>query len=96
MVDIEKQVAHWREGGKEEWTVAQELIDLGHFRHGLFHAHLAMEKILKAHVCLNTRELAPRIHNLVKLAEMGALDVSAKHRDALAEMNAFNLEGRYP
>jgi len=39
-------------------------------RHGLFLANLALEKALKALVCKATRDLAPRIHNLVRLAEL--------------------------
>jgi hypothetical protein len=65
MIDIEKQVAYWREGAAEDWLVAVELVDLGRTRHGLFFAHLALEKMLKAHVCRVTQDLAPRIHPLL-------------------------------
>ncbi|NCO95976.1 MAG: HEPN domain-containing protein, partial [Armatimonadetes bacterium] len=51
MIDVEKQVAYWRDGAKEDWEVAQELVDRGRTRHGLFFGHLALEKLLKAHVC---------------------------------------------
>ncbi len=50
-VDIEKQIAHWKRGALEDWEVAVELVDKDRYRHGLFFAHLALEKILKAHVC---------------------------------------------
>jgi HEPN domain-containing protein len=65
MVDISKQINYWRDGATEDWAVAQELIDRDKIRHGLFIAHLALEKMLKAHVCRKTAELAPRIHNLL-------------------------------
>jgi len=96
MVDIDKQVQHWREGGLEDWAVACELIEKGRTRHALFFAHLAMEKVLKAHVCRYTHDLAPRTHNLVYLAEMARLLPSPEQMDTLADMNAYNLEGRYP
>lgn len=96
MVDISKQVSHWREGAVEDWGVAQELIDRNKIRHGLFIAHLALEKTLKAHVCRITGELAPRIHNLVRLAEIGGLTLSDSQIDLLADVNEFNIEGRYP
>jgi HEPN domain-containing protein len=96
MIDIEKQVAYWRDGAREDWAVAQELVDGGRIRHGLFFAHLALEKALKAHVCRQTRDLAPRIHNLVRLAELAGLNLTQEQVDVLAEMNAFNIEGRYP
>lgn len=65
-------------------------------RHGLFLGHLALEKILKAHVCRTTQDLAPRIHNLIRIAELAGFNLSSDQMDILAELNAFNVEGRYP
>lgn len=96
MVDIKKQINHWRDGATEDWEVAQELIERNKIRHGLFIAHLALEKMLKAHVCVKTGELAPRIHNLVRLAEIGGLSLLDSQIDLLADVNEFNIEGRYP
>lgn len=96
MIDIVRQVAYWRDGAREDWAVAQDLIAQGRVRHALFFAHLALEKALKAHVCRQTNDLAPRMHNLVRLAETGVVPLSQDYEDVLAEMNAFNLEGRYP
>ena len=96
MVNIEKQVAFWRQGAAEDWEVAGALVDRGNPRHGLFFAHLALEKTLKALVCTRTEDLAPRSHNLLRLAELGEVQLSPEHVDTLAEMNVFSLEGRYP
>lgn len=80
----------------EDWEAAQELLSNRRVRHGLFFAHLSLEKLLKALVCRHTQDLAPRIHNLVRLAELTALIFTPEQMDLLADMNAFNLEGRYP
>jgi HEPN domain-containing protein len=96
MIDIGKQIPYWVEGAEEDWEVAQDLPKRGRVSHGLFLGHLALEKILKAHVCQATQELAPRIHNLIRLAEMAGIHLSSDQMDILAEMNAFNVEGRYP
>jgi HEPN domain-containing protein len=96
VIDIQKQVRYWSDSSIEDWQVANELIHAGHTRQGLFFAQLALEKILKAHVCQSTNDLAPRIHNLVRLAEITDLELTAEQLDILAEMNAFNIEGRYP
>ena len=95
MIDIAQQVAYWRDGAREDWDVAQDLIAQGRVRHAMFFAHLALEKVLKAHICRQTNDLAPRLHNLIRLAEIGDVRPSQKYLDVLAEMNAFNLEGRY-
>ncbi|MDA0243265.1 MAG: HEPN domain-containing protein [Chloroflexi bacterium] len=96
MINIEKQIAYWHDGAIEDWEVAQGLLSRHQIRHGLFFLHLALEKLLKAHVCQQTQDLAPRIHNLVRLAELTALAFSSDHMDISADINAFNLEGRYP
>lgn len=96
MIDVEKQVAYWRNSAREDWEVAQELVENGRVRHGLFFAHLALEKALKAHICRQTRDLPPRIHNLVRLAQLSTLALSEDQLEVLADMNAFSIEGRYP
>ena len=96
MIDIQKQVAYWRSGAEEDWAVARDLVTRGRPRHGLFFAHLALEKVLKAHVCLKTRDLPPRIHNLLTLAECAGLLLTKDRRKTLARLNAFCLAGRYP
>lgn len=58
-IDITKQVEYWQAGALEDWQVAVELIETGRTRHGLFFAHLALEKLLKAFVCRATLDLAP-------------------------------------
>jgi HEPN domain-containing protein len=96
MIDIEKQVVYWRDGAVEDWEVAQDLIKQGRVRHGLFFAHLTLEKALKAHVCQKTSDLAPKIHDLVRLATLAGLSLTQVQLDLLAVFNTFNLYGRYP
>ena len=71
-------------------------MERGHIRHGLFFAHLALEKALKALVCRRTDDLAPRIHNLVHLGELAGLVLKPDQTKLLALMNTFQMEGRYP
>ena len=53
------------------------------------------EKILKAAINQNIKEEAPRIHNLVRLAELSQVKFSQAQLDLLAEINVFNIKGRY-
>lgn len=96
MIDIDKQIAYWRAGANEDWDVAQELVGRGRTRHGLFFAHLALEKLLKAHVCRHTQDLAPRIHPLLRLADLAGLTLSGEQREFLAWFDQYQIEGRYP
>lgn len=93
MVDIDKQISYWKESADEDWAVAQQLLGSGRTRHGLFFAHLTLEKMLKALVCKNTGDLAPRIHNLNRLIVLTGVAASSEQTDVLAEMNPFHIEG---
>jgi HEPN domain-containing protein len=96
MINIDKHISSWRTGAEEDWQVAEQLIGSDRIRHGLYFLHLAMEKILKAHICHHTNDLAPRLHNLVRLAELSGIAFTEEQKDLLAEINPFNIEGRYP
>ena len=96
MFDIQKQIDYWLNGSQEDWEVAGELVEHGRTRHGLFFAHLALEKILKAHVCRVINDLAPKIHNLARLAQLTGLSFSETQQIFLARFDQYQLEGRYP
>jgi len=57
MVNIDKHISYWRNMAEEDWEVANQLIASDKIRHGLFFLHLSLEKILKAHVCHNTKDI---------------------------------------
>lgn len=96
VINVQKQIVYWRDSSIEDIAVAQELVELDRTRHGLFFAHLALEKMLKAHVCRATGNLAPKIHNLVRLAELTGLTFSKSRQRFLAGFDMYQLEGRYP
>jgi HEPN domain-containing protein len=96
MIDVEKHIAYWRTGAEEDWQVAADLVGMGRTRHGLFFAHLALEKMLKAHVCRATHDLPPRVHLLLRLSEQTDLALSEVQRVFLARFDRYQIEGRYP
>ncbi|TKJ36338.1 MAG: DNA-binding protein [Planctomycetes bacterium B3_Pla] len=96
MVDVGKQIDYWRTGGDEDFAAAESLLEKDHLRHSLFFMHLAIEKMLKAHVTRQTRDVPPRIHNLIRLAEIAKLKLDEERKEFLREFGAYQLEGRYP
>lgn len=83
-MDVKRQIDYWSQSGDEDFSAAQSLLDRGHLRHCLFFAHLAVEKMLKAHVTRQTEDLPPRIHSLVRLAEIVELSLSTEHMSFLS------------
>ena len=96
MFDVEKHIAFWRDGAIEDWDVGQDLVDREKTRHGLFLAHLALEKLLKAHVCRHTQDMPPRIHALLRLTDIAGLPLSDDQKVFLARFDRYQIEGRYP
>ena len=96
MVNIEKHINYWAKGAEEDFSVAQELIARGRIRHGLFFMHLALEKMLKAHICSYTEELAPKKHDLLSLSRSSNISLTKEQELFLARSGRFQLEGRYP
>ncbi|MBI2432472.1 MAG: HEPN domain-containing protein [Candidatus Hydrogenedentes bacterium] len=92
---VERLIDHFLQTGLKDWKFAQETLERGKTDYALFFAHLAVEKLLKAHVARVRQEMPPRIHNLVKLAELSQLKDKLPVV-SLAELNVYNLEGRYP
>ena len=96
MVDVSKQIDYWRTSSDEDFAAAQSLLEKDHLRHSLFFAHLAIEKMLKAHVMRQTKEIPPRIHNLIRLVELAKLKLDEERKGFLREFGVYQLEGRYP
>jgi HEPN domain-containing protein len=95
-VDVEKQVAFWRKEAEEAWATAQDLVERDRrISFGLFFAHLTLEKIIKAHVWRVRKIAPPKVHNLIRLAEIAEISLDETNKKVLAEINEFNIAGRY-
>ena len=62
----------------------------------LFFGHISLEKILKAHVVYDTKEHAPKIHDLIELMKLAKHNLSVEDIDVLNITNKFNIRCRYP
>lgn len=63
-MDIDKQIEYWKSGAVNDIDTAELLINNNKLLHGLFFCHLVIEKIIKAHVAKDTKNIPPKIHNL--------------------------------
>ena len=95
-MDIDKQIDYWRASALEDLDAARTLVKAGKYRHGLFLAHLSLEKMLKAHVCRVTGDIPPRIHRLTALADRAGLKPTRRRSIFLGHFDLYQLEGRYP
>lgn len=96
MINIEKQIEYWTNGAKDDLDSAKILIERKRLLHGLFFCHLVIEKVIKAHIVKQTREVAPRSHNLIFLSEKANLELNEDDELFLGILMKYQLQGRYP
>jgi HEPN domain-containing protein len=90
-------INYWKKTAADSWLSTQALFMATRYVESVFWAHLTLEKLLKAHwVKDNSANIAPRIHNLVRLLDETNLILEINQRRFLLEMNAYQMDTRYP
>lgn len=95
-IDVEKQIAYWRGSALEDMDTSWVLTNNDKYREALFFAHLSLEKALKALFVRSNKDIAPRTHNLVVLADRSRVELCTEQQVFLAQMNPYTIQGRYP
>lgn len=92
-----EHVKYWRDSAQHDLESAESIFDSERYDWCLFVGHLALEKILKAiFVERNNDTAPPKIHNLVRLAELAKIKLTDEQKFILDQINDFNLQTRYP
>lgn len=95
-MDKQEHISFWVNSAKSDWKIAQKLFRSKDYLYALFFAHLVLEKLCKAHwINDNAENVPPKNHNLNKLVAQTKLELTEDELVFLAEMNRFQLEGRY-
>ncbi|MCF8130485.1 MAG: HEPN domain-containing protein [Deltaproteobacteria bacterium] len=85
-------IEYWVKSADSDLEAAEALFESAKYDWCLFIAHLVLGKALKANFVLtNESKNPPRIHNLVKLAELSFLNLSDAEILFLDEINDFNI-----
>ena len=96
MINIERQIKYWTENSNNDFDTAKLLIENSKILHGLFFCHLVIEKMIKAHVVKQTKEIPPKSHNLLYLSERAKLKLNEDQELFIGILMKYQLEGRYP
>ena len=92
-----EHIKYWHDSAKHDLESAESIFDSGRYDWCLFVGHLALEKLLKAiFVDRNDNNMPPKIHNLVRLAELSQIELNDDQKTLLDKINDFNLQTRYP
>lgn len=90
-------IRYWKTNAAKDWKRVNLLFKNRDYVFALFCGHLTLEKLVKAHwVKDNTLNHPPKIHNLSKLIAQTKLVLPDEELIFCADMNKFQIEGRYP
>ena len=93
---IQEHINYWLASAEYDLNAADSLFQAGYNNWCLFLGHLVLEKTLKALFVQTSNNLVPpKIHNLLKLALLSNLELTEKQSKFFADVNRFNIEGRY-
>ena len=93
----EEHIKYWLESAQHDLESAESIFDSGRYDWCLFIGHLALEKILKAvFVDRNDTNAPPKVHNLVRLAELSRIELGENQKFYLDQITDFNIQIRYP
>ena len=92
-----EHIEYWLETAEKDLIVATQLFDVKQYTWCLFISHLVVEKMLKANFVKNSNNLnPPKIHDLVKLANLSNVNLTDVKTELYYTINKFNIEARYP
>ena len=92
----QRQIDYWIASAKHDLDVAETLFQNEKYDWCLFLAHLVLEKVFKALYVQNIGEIAPRLHDLVRMANMAEIEFKEETLEFLDAVNTFNISTRYP
>lgn len=93
---VKKAVHKWMERAKYDLNTASALMDARKYLYVAFMCQQAIEKMLKAVLIREGKEVLP-IHNLVRLAELSGivLKMSEAQKEFLADLTPYAIAARY-
>lgn len=92
---MKEETHEWLQIADGDLRAARGLIDLELPSHVAFHCQQAIEKLLKALIIENS-ESAPRVHDLVELADLIELELAEEQQLLLARLSYQAVASRYP
>jgi HEPN domain-containing protein len=94
---VNDKTSYWLELAEYDLETARAMLQTGRYLYVGFMCHQVIEKVLKA-VVSQADEIAPRIHNLSRLADLSGvyLRLSEEQKDMVDRLEPLNIQARYP
>jgi HEPN domain-containing protein len=91
-----KSVESWADQARYDLDTAFAMQNSGRYRYVLFCCQQAVEKAIKAIIAKRSNHYPPRIHALIRLAELASLNLNDDQAQLLRELSSYYTQTRYP
>jgi len=93
---MDKDVKYWYDLSVYDKGSAEAMYKAGRYLYVLFMCQQVVEKMLKGILVNNTGKFPPRIHDLIKLADIAKIDFDPDRLEFMRELTLYYIETRYP
>lgn len=95
---MDKKTQYWIDLADYDIETAKAMLETKRYLYVGFMCHQSIEKALKAVITSQSGNIPPKIHNLIKIAEMARLfdSMNEQQKQTIFLLNPLNIESRYP
>lgn len=93
---MRKDTANWIALADYDIETARHMLTTERYLYVIFLCHLALEKLLKAHVAEFTQSVPIKTHDLIYLVKKCELELPEKYLDFIGKINTASIPTRYP
>lgn len=96
MSRVLSEVREWLDQAEYDFSTAKAMFRARKYLYMIYMCQLALEKLLKAVVILQTGEAPPKTHKLLLLAKLAQVNLPDGHLEFLGTLDAIGSGARYP
>ncbi|MCB0003273.1 MAG: HEPN domain-containing protein [Anaerolineae bacterium] len=93
---MRSDTGNWVDLAEYDLETARHLLKTGRYLYVVFMCHLALEKMLKAHVTETTQAVAPKSHDLIYLVKKSEVQLPQPFLEFIGKINNASIPTRYP
>jgi len=90
------EAERWKKRAAYDMSAAQALLEAEVLLYVPFCCQQAVEKMLKARIIELTGEMAPKIHPLLRLAELARIELTSSQAETFEQLSLYYIYSRYP
>ena len=93
---MRKDTSNWIALADYDLETARRMLATRRFLYVVFMCHLALEKMLKAHVTESTQSIPVKTHDLIYLIKKSQLELPQEYLEFVGKINSASIPTRYP